>query len=290
MFKLGVICDEISQDFQTVVNVATEFNLDSIEIRSVWDKPPQDLNDEDITEIKRILESTNLKIIGIASPFFKCDFYNEKEREEHLDILRKCIELAKAFDVKIIRGFAFWQTGKTEEIWDKIIEAYQEPVRMAEEAGVILGMENEASTSLSTAKLTEKFIRELDSPHVKAIWDPANELFAKGGERPYPDAYNRLKPLMIHGHIKDAKLDPETGEMTSVPVGDGLVNWKAHLQGYIDDGYDGHLCLETHWRPKSALSEDLLNRPGGASFSEAGEEASRICLQNLQNIIAELKK
>ena len=35
MFKIGLIGDEVSQDFQTVVNLSTEFNLDSIEIRSV---------------------------------------------------------------------------------------------------------------------------------------------------------------------------------------------------------------------------------------------------------------
>lgn len=289
MFKLGVICDEVSQDFETVVNVATEFNLDSIEIRSVWDKPPQDLDENDIAEMKRILEPTDLEIIGVASPFYKCNFYNENERKEHLDILQRCIKVAKEFNAKIIRGFVFWQTGKTEQIWDKLLEAYQEPIRIAENEGIVFGMENEASTSLSTAKLTEKFIKDLDSPNVKATWDPANELFAEDGEKPFPDAYNRLKPLMIHGHIKDAKPDPETGEMDSVPIGDGLVNWKAQLQGYVDDGYDGHLCLETHWRPKSALSKELLDEPGGAAFSAAGEEASRICLKNLQDIIMEIK-
>ena len=33
MFKLGVINDEVSQDFATVVNFVKEFNLHSIEIR-----------------------------------------------------------------------------------------------------------------------------------------------------------------------------------------------------------------------------------------------------------------
>ena len=36
MFKVGIIGDEASQDFQTVVDMAVEFNLDSIEVRSVW--------------------------------------------------------------------------------------------------------------------------------------------------------------------------------------------------------------------------------------------------------------
>ncbi len=290
MFKLGVISDEVSQDFQTVVDVATEFNLNSIEIRSVWDKPPQDLTEEDVEEMKRILEPTDLIVIGVASPFYKCDFDNPEERKEHLDILRRCVKLAQAFDAKVIRSFAFWHTGRTEEIWDDILESYDEPKKIAEGEGVIIGMENESSTSLATAKLTRKFIDDVNSPNIKAIWDPANEVYAEGGEKPYPDAYNRLKDVLIHGHIKDANSNPETGEMESVPVGEGIVGWQEQLQGYLDDGYEGHLCLETHWRPATALSEDLLNRPGGAAFSEAGEEASRICLTNLSEMIENLKR
>ena len=55
MFKIGVIGDEVSQDFQTVVNVSNELNLDSIEIRSVWDKAPQELTKNDIDQMKKIL-------------------------------------------------------------------------------------------------------------------------------------------------------------------------------------------------------------------------------------------
>ncbi len=290
MFKIGVIGDEISQDFQTVVNVAKELNLDSIEIRSVWDKPPQELTEDDIDEMKRILDGTGVQIVGIASPFFKCDIDNAEEREEHLGILKRCIEVAKAFDINLIRTFVFWKTDNVEERWGEIIRAYDEPVRMASGEGIILGMENEASTSLSTVKLTERFIREIGSPNIRAIWDPANEAHAEGGEQPYPDAYDRIKPLMVHAHLKDAGKNPETGRLESVPVGEGVVDWQGQLQAFVDDGYEGHLCLETHWRPASKIDDALLNRPGGTAFSEAGEEASRICLQNLFGMIQKLRK
>ena len=59
MFKIGVIGDEVSQDFATVVNFVQEFNLDSIEIRSVWDKLPHQLTDTDIDEMKRLLDGTD---------------------------------------------------------------------------------------------------------------------------------------------------------------------------------------------------------------------------------------
>ena len=289
MFKVGVIGDEVSQDFETVVNFVKTFNLDSIEIRSVWDKPPQELTDADIDRMKGLLDGTDIEIIGIASPFFKCDMDNAEERKEHLDILKGCIRAAKAFDTNLIRTFVFWDTGKTEERWDEVISAYDEPQKIIDGEGIILGMENESTTSLSTAKLTAKFIEEIDSPNIRGIWDPANEAHATDGETPYPDAYNRMKPTMIHAHLKDAGPNPESGEIESVPVGDGVIDWQGQLQAFVDEGYEGHLCLETHWRPTLKIEEDLLNRPGGKAFSEAGEEASRICIENLQEMINNLK-
>ena len=81
MFKLGVIGDEVSQDFATVVNFVKEFNLHSIEIRSVWDKLPHELTETDIDEMKRLLDGTDIEIIGVASPFFKCDMDNHGRAE-----------------------------------------------------------------------------------------------------------------------------------------------------------------------------------------------------------------
>ena len=289
MFKIGVISDEVSQDFQTVVDFATAFELESIEIRTVWDKPPQLLTESDVGEMKRILKGKNLRIVGIASPFFKCDIDNIDARKEHLNTLKRCIELAKAFDTDLVRTFAFWKTEKTEQRWDEIVSAYDEPVRIAEAEGVILGLENEHSTTLATAQLTERFVREIDSPCVRIIWDPANEAHAEGeGEIPYPDAYHRVKSFMVHAHLKDAGMNPATGKVECVPVGEGTIDWQGQLQAFVDDGYEGHLCLETHWRPNLRFGNHQLQRPGGTSFSQDGEEASRLCMRNLLAMIDRL--
>jgi len=287
MFKLAVISDEISQDFQTVVNVASEYKLNGIEIRSVWDNPPHKLADDDMSKMKKILDKANIQIAGIASPFYKCDINNEQERREHIGILKQCIKMAKFFDTNIVRGFTFWNTRQTDAVWDRILEHYKEPVKIAEGEGIIIGLENEASTSVSTAKLAARFIADVNSPNVKSIWDPANEVYAEGGETPYPDAYKRIRSQMIHCHAKDAAKNEE-GRLESVPVGTGIVDWKGQIKELLDTGYKGYLSLETHWRPKKVLSEDLLNRPGGAAFSEAGEEASRVCLDNIFGILKEL--
>ena len=290
MFKISVVGDEVSQDFQSVVNFAAEFNLGAIEIRSVWNKPPQALTPRDIDQMKRILEGTDIQIVGIASPFFKCDIDDKKARDEHLGILRACIKLAKAFETNLIRTFAFWKTDFVEERWNEIVAAYDEPRNIAENEGIILGLENEASTSLATAKLTERFIREIDSANVRVIWDPANEFHAEGwGETPYPDGYERLKYMMVHVHVKDSAKNRETGKIECVAIGEGVIDWQNQLQALVDDGYNGYVSLETHWRPARKLDETLLNRPGGSTFSEAAEEASRICMKNLFTMIEQLR-
>ena len=272
MFKLSVISDEVSQDFQRVVDVCQEYGVPMVEPRSVWEKAPQDLANDDVRKMRAILDEAGMSVCSIASPFFKCDLGDEKQYREHIGLLRRCIEIGRMLDCNIIRGFTFWKTGPASSVWQQLLDAYEEPIEILESEDCYIGIENEASTHIATAAEAEALYRDIDSPRIKAIWDPANEVYAEDGELPFPDAFERMKPNLIHVHIKDAVRN-ESGEAECVPVGEGgYIDYPGQLQALIDMGY-----------------EDLLNRPGGAEFSALGEEASRICLDNLQKIIAGLK-
>jgi len=288
MFKLAVFTDEVSQVLKKAVDLAIEFKLDGVEIRSVWNKPPQDLVGDDVRKMKDLLSQTNLKVCSIASPFFKCDIDSAKEYDEHIVILRKCIELAKAFDCKIIRGFTFWRKGDLNSHWSRIMEKFDKPSKIVEEEDVILGIENEASTFIGTATELRTFLDELGNRSIKAIWDPANSLFTPQKENPYPLGYDRIKKHMVHMHIKDVAFDKKTGEPDCVAMGEGLIDYHGQFKALKEDGYAGYASLETHWRPVK-LSEELLNRPGGNKFSESAEIASRICLENIMKILNGLK-
>ena len=121
---------------------------------------------------------------------------------------------------------------------------------------------------------------------MRAIWDPANEVYAEEGELPFPDAFERIKPWMVHMHVKDAVKDPQTGEAKCVPIGDGgYIDYPGQFKALLEMGYEGVCSLETHWRPTEELDEDLLNRPGGSAFSATGEPATRICLEKLYGIL-----
>jgi len=92
--RLAVITDEVSQDLAKVMTLAKEFGLSGIEIRSVWNKAPHELDKSDIALIKKLLADYEMEVCSIASPFFKCDYGDEAQFREHMEILRKCIDLA----------------------------------------------------------------------------------------------------------------------------------------------------------------------------------------------------
>jgi sugar phosphate isomerase/epimerase len=290
MLSLSVISDEIAQDPRRVVQVCGEFGVRQVEPRSVWNTPPQELTDTQVADLKGLLRDAGFSVPCLASPFLKCDLGDADQYAAHLGILRRCIHLAHEFDCRIIRGFTFWKTGPAGAVWQQLLDAYAEPIRICEAEDVIIGIENEAATHIATAAEAERMYQDLGSDRVRAIWDPANEVYATDGELPFPVAFERMKPYMVHMHIKDAVRDPEAeGGARCVPVGEGgYIAFPAQFRALVAMGYEGACSLETHWRPAAALSEDLLNRPGGAAFSEGGEEASRICLRNIADMLEAL--
>ena len=290
MFELSVITDEISQDIKRVVEVGSEYGLTAIEPRSVWNKAPQELTDDECRQIKQTADEAGMKVCCIAAPFFKCDIGDEDQYNTHIEYLKRFCEMAHMWDCQIIRGFTFWKTGPASEVWQQIVDSFDEPLAICEQEDVYLGIENEASTHLATAREAQRLYEAIDHPRLCAIWDPANEVFAEEGELPFPDAWERMKPWTIHVHIKDAVKDPDSAEgARCVAVGDGgLIDFHGQFQALLDMGYEGACSLETHWRPASELDRDLLDEPGGTAFSAEAEQASRICLDRLHDILADV--
>ncbi|MEM2913602.1 MAG: sugar phosphate isomerase/epimerase family protein [Candidatus Bathyarchaeia archaeon] len=287
MFKLSIISDEVSQDIRFAASFARKFNLDGLEIRSVWGKNPQNLLPK-VNEIKRVLSEYGLKVSAISSPLFKADIESEREFKEHLNVLRNCVELANRLDAKIIRGFTFWRRGRLEDYIDRIIEKYQKPLEILEDEDAILGVENEPSTFVGNGKEMAIFLSRIDSSKIKAVWDPGNDIFDPSGEDPYPDGYRHIRNWIVHVHVKDGVRKGRDGKPEWTAIGEGEVTYREQLKALKEDGYEGYISLETHWRPRRKIPEESIIRPGGEDFSHAGEEASEICIRNLLQILSSI--
>ena len=289
MFKTGVISDEISQDLNVAIGLAKKFSLDAVEIRSVSDKGPFEFSDADVLAIKKAVDAAGLKVSAISAPFYKCDIDSGDEIEQNLKGLERCIKTADTLGARFIRGFTFWKKGNLDgSLLDKIAERFQKPVGMLKRSGMVMALESDPSVNASNAFQLSEVIEAINAPQVKALWDPGNNVYTPGAEVPYPDGYNRIKKHIVHVHLKDAVLD-ESGNAVGCCFGKGIVDFRGQLQSLLDDGYQGYVVMETHYRKVRKLSEDILKRPGGSSFSADGYEPTEESLESLKAMLHELR-
>lgn len=286
MFKYGVITDEISQDIYEACALAHRYNLNGIEIRSVNERGPHEFTDEDVAQIKDAMKKYSLECCAISSPVFKCNL-NDDEVKKNIKILEKCISVAKSLGTKYIRSFTFFKEEDSDDIIDKIVNVYKGLESLLESEDVYLLLEFDPSVYASCGQTLAKVIRAINMDRVKGLWDPGNDIYSPEKEIPYPDGYEYMKGLITHVHIKDAKVNDD-GTIAGVAFGDGEVDFKGQLIALKDDGYDGYLVMETHYRVKKDIPEELLTMPKGSMFSLGGYEATEECFENFFKMIKEI--
>ena len=261
-FRLAVINDEITQDFEKVCEIAArDFGLSWIELRSMWDKNVTELNDKQIADAKKLLAGHKLHVTDIASPLFKTDWpgapiskMSEKRDQFHADfdanaqdkLLEKCIALAKAFDTDRIRCFDFWRLDDQKPYRAAINAKLQQAAGRCAKDGLILVLENEMSCNTATGAEAAALLKAIPNKNFMLNWDPGNA--AAIGSTPYPNGYDLLpKDRIGHCHCKDVVRKAD-GKYEWAPVGGGGVDWVGQFKALQHDGYHHAVSLETHWR------------------------------------------
>jgi len=94
-WNLGIISDEISQDFEHSLKVISELGAHYVEIRNLWNKNVVSLSESEISEMKNLVTKYNLQISNLDLFTFKTYINNEKEYREHLNVFKKVIKELK---------------------------------------------------------------------------------------------------------------------------------------------------------------------------------------------------
>lgn len=286
-FKLAVFSDEVSQDLSRAIAVANDFGLDGLEIRSVWDKGADKLTVADAHNIITQMGDAGLQVSALSTPFLKCPISDDGAIRQHLDLLKRCLDVAETLGTSMLRIFTFWRMEDPESHWPAIVELLREQVLpIVENCPVTLAIENEASTTIGSGDELHRFLQLLCVPAIRGLWDPCNILFLGPDYTIYPDEYESCKDDIVHVHLKDAVWNGSTNAAECVILGEGIIRIADQLERLHRDGYRDWLALETHWRP-TQLTEAEMNLPGGSNFSKDGEYASRICLERLKAMLAE---
>jgi sugar phosphate isomerase/epimerase len=292
-FRFGAVTDELDEDLDQALAVARELGIAEVELNNLWGRNIVQLSEEEIGRAESALSAAGMRVVAIDPPCFKPCLLDhlpvggvaeDPEVARHLAMLDRALALARRLGAPYVRVFAFRRSGMVgagnpsprlpvggpipEEMLDRVAEGLREAARRAEEAGIILALENVRSCWANTGVNTAAVLEAVDSPSLRALWDPANDLVSGG--TPYPEGYEAVRPHLVHVHVKDARvIDPETGLTRWEPIGEGEVDYTRQLRALLEDRYEGVVSLETHWRP-----------PGGSAA-----EASRHSFANLLELI-----
>ena len=282
-FRLAVINDEISQDFEKACQIASgEFGLQWIELRGMWNKNLADLTPKELEDAQKLLAEHKLHVTDIASPLFKTDwpgapksqqserrdqFHAQYDAAEQDKLLERCIALTKTFKTRRLRCFDFWRLDDQAPYRAAINARLQRAAERCAKDDVILMLENEMSCNTATGEESAAVLKAIPNSNFMLNWDPGNAaaLFTV----PYPKGYDLLpKERIGHCHCKDVVYEPGH-KYEWAPVGGGVVDWVGQFKAFQRNGYHLGVSLETHWR--------------GAGSAEA---SSRVSMAGLKKTLA----
>src|ERR1700693_2548971 len=84
-FKLGIITDEITQEFEQALDFISHYSLSHCELRDLWKKNIMNASSEDLERARQLIEKHHLLVSDIASPIFNYDLPEVPAHDEKTD-------------------------------------------------------------------------------------------------------------------------------------------------------------------------------------------------------------
>jgi 3-dehydroshikimate dehydratase len=243
MFTLSAFADEIGPDPEQQIEVLKGCGVRHIELRSVHKTNVLDLTDQQVKELKSLLNKHGFRISAIGSPIGKIKI--NEPFGPHLKRFGRAVELCKVFDTPNIRIFSYYlPDGESWEKWrPAVLDRMGQKAQLAQKAGVRLLHENEhriyGDDPERVRDLMETILGQVDRRSFAAVYDPANYVFC--GYDPWL-GWQRTKQWTAHFHIKDWV----RGETHGRVAGEGQSRIPEVMADAVAMDYDGFATLEPH--------------------------------------------
>ncbi|WP_040159091.1 sugar phosphate isomerase/epimerase family protein [Nigerium massiliense] len=245
MWTLAGFADEISHDLSEQLALLDKLNIHYVEFRSAWQTKVLDLTPDQLAEAKRLLADAGVKVSSVGSDLGKIQITDEFDA--HLERARHGVEVAKELGAPYIRMFSFFmpEGEDPDQYRDEVLRRTRAMVELAEAGGVTLLHENEKDIYGDIPRRVVDLVTSIDSPHYRAIFDPAN--YVQCHVKPLDEAYPMVREYTDYIHCKDAVAGSmKNGVEEVVPVGQGDGQVREVVAALKESGYDGFFSIEPH--------------------------------------------
>lgn len=240
-FTVTAFADEISEQVSEQLRVLKENGITHIEVRGLDGKNVSELTLEKAKKYKELFDEAGVQVSSIGSPIGKINI--KDPFEDHLKTFQQVLKIATIFASPYVRMFSFFidEGADYDQYEEAVIQRWQQFLAIAKEyPEITLLHENEKEIYGDTPERCLNLLTKLNSPQVKAAFDPAN--FVQCEVEVYPRAYELLKEQIAYVHIKDAKFSDH--EVKPAGYGDGQV--AEVLTQLTKEGFEGFASIEPH--------------------------------------------
>ncbi|MDD6789936.1 MAG: sugar phosphate isomerase/epimerase [Lachnospira sp.] len=278
--NLNAFADEASPMIDGQIKACLRNGLQGLEIRGVDGVNVTAISDGTARAVKKKLDDAGLKVWSIGSPIGKINIVTDSW-EEHLEKLRRTIEIAHVLGTKYIRMFSFYypEEDKPEKYRGEVLYRLNKMADIAQAEDVVLCHENEKGIYGDIASRCFDILTSV--PRIRGVFDPAN--FVQCGQETL-SAWEMLKDHIFYMHIKDAFSD-----MRVVPAGKGEGHVPEIVRDYLARG-GREFTVEPHLKVFGSLrgleQEGAKSMIGGVYQYRTNDEAFDAACGALREILA----
>ena len=266
-------------NFKEVMEFAQETGYDCVEIMcwplgkasrryaGVTHIDINNLGKKQIQEIESIVRETGVSISGLG--YYPNPLTPDKEAARiYINHIKKMIRAAAKLGLKQVNTFVGRDWKKTvEENWPQFKKVWKPIIKLAEQKGVRVGIENcpmlftadewPGGKNLATCPaIWKQMFEDFPSDHFGLNYDPSHMIWQR---MDYLMPMKNFSDKLFHIHAKDVRVDKELLDQRGIMAypnqyhspklpGMGEVNWGKFFSVLSDSGYDGPVCVEVEDR------------------------------------------
>ncbi|MCS7219948.1 MAG: sugar phosphate isomerase/epimerase family protein [Anaerolineae bacterium] len=192
-----------------------------------------------VPSLRAQLEENGITVVGLAG-YRNLIAPKASKRQENLDFLKRCLELAPLFGTGIVAT----ETGTlhpehdwlpvhenwSDQAWSLLCESLEELLPVAEKHGSILALEGYVNHVLCTHGRLIGLFERFPSPHLRLVLDPYNYLsrhLIPARERITAELLRRFEHRFVLAHLKD--VSAEGAEVATPEFGQGVFPQQLYL-------------------------------------------------------------
>jgi sugar phosphate isomerase/epimerase len=246
-------------DLEAFLRKAAGLGYDAVELMAK--RPHLSILDYDsegaLAKVKSAASEAGVAITTLAGyNDFTCPHAAEVPLEEmQIAYIGRLCRMARALGAGIVRVFTGYTTDPESYAgdWRASLGALRECGDIAREHGVVIGVQNHHDVAVGV-ETYEEFLRELDHPSCKAMFDPWSAMLQGADLHVWA---RRLAPLMVQTTLADyvcqrrfryapglVNYQPLPDMVRAVAMGEGQTDWDGFFSGLKEGGFDGVLAYE----------------------------------------------